>query len=232
MAQQINLHTPILLQPVRVFSARTMATALGVLALGLLGLTGVLLGHQHRAAQEAQATAARQQLELTQLRAALAEAERTADPQALRQELARLQEAERQWHQARQVNLHEMLPAGQGHAELLAWTARELPPAVWLRQLQLAPDEVLLEGATLDTLSLQRWLARLASRGDLHSTPWRELTVQQVPPAGTSRGPEGSSPPLSTGGLPPGSWAFRLRAARHTPPEHAPPPAAAPGGSP
>lgn len=218
MSQQINLYTPILLAPLRHFSARTMLRALGVLALGL-GLISAWLHWQMRQLDhEAQATLQRQQQELRTLQAALDEARRQSDPQALARQLDKALQQQDQLNARLLAQNQGMLPPGQGHADLLAWLARSLPPQAWLTELRLGPQRLELSGATLDTAALHRWLGQLDQLPGSGGQPLFELKVEQASSATSPRSEAPLDPadlalspsPLPGSELPTGSWAFRV----------------------
>jgi uncharacterized protein HemX len=101
VSQQVNLFNPVFLQQKKIFSARTMAQALGVLALGVAAMAAY--GNARVAALQKQADAGAAQLQQRQARLATVTAEfapRRQDP-ALE---AEVKEAERQLGALREVS--------------------------------------------------------------------------------------------------------------------------------
>lgn len=151
MSQQINLYNPLFLKQEKHFSARAMALALGLIALGLGGLyafavvetrTGERLAQEYRE----QVTAQREQfVKMT----------KNLSPQgpskSLEAELARL-DAE---VKAKQGTL-EALSTGElgntaGFAEFLAAFGRQALPGLWLTAVDIGDsgNELLVQGRVL-----------------------------------------------------------------------------------
>lgn len=179
MAQQINLLTPILLAPRRVFSALTLLQATGLLVLvGLL--TGVGLRWQEgRAVAEHQALLARLATERQSLIVAQAALPAPQDAQALQQQLQALEAGN-----AERAMLLQAVGTGGAHAEppnsaLLAFIARSLPEAAWLTEVRHAPGRLELDGGTLDTAVLRPWLAQLAAHPALAGQALAGLRVER-----------------------------------------------------
>ena len=181
MPQQINLHSPILLAPRRLFSARKMLQALGLLALVLslasawvqfstaasrrdcLGSTQVLDAERERLAQVLAASPA-------------------ASGPALEQELAQLQQSLAQ----RQLLLDELsrgrVVAGRSHAAMLRLIAQTVPPPVWLTDIRLIDGRIELSGMTLQTEALRPWLTRLADDPLIAGQHLAAVKVERVAP--------------------------------------------------
>jgi Tfp pilus assembly protein PilN len=180
MAQQINLYTPILLQPRQMFSARTMAAALAGLALALVLACGALLLVQRMRQAGFDETVQRQTAERQQLLAALAGARARSDPTVLaqqligaQQEIAALRTQVSAWSQLQ-------LPAGQHHSPVLAEIARTLPAPAWVTALRLAPEQIEISGLTLDPGALQGWIVQLDASPLLGGRSLSGLRVERV----------------------------------------------------
>ena len=217
MAQHINLHTPILLQPRRIFSARALGLSLAVLA-AVLVVAGAAV-HLLQAVREREFQQLRQaqQRERQQLEQALAAGRSQRDPTALAQQL---QAAERDAVGLREqlaAIAHVQLAAGQHHSDTLALLARSLPASAWITGLQLGPDALEIRGMTLEPDALPRWIAALEASPGLQGRHLASVRVEQF-----------GSPAAAHGGLPalPGiapapavadvqrlrnpAWAFRI----------------------
>lgn len=199
MAQQINLYSPILLAPRQRFAARTMARALGVLALGLALLSAAVTWQQRQVDLEQDRLAASQASERQQLTIALAQQQaRTLSGPALEQELRQVQAAigqrEAQW----QTLQAGRLPPGQQHSDLLDLLARTVPAQAWVTRLQAGPDVVSLSGSTTDPLAVRQWTEALARTPVLSGLQLASVTVER---SGGGAEPATGTPP---------TWNFRI----------------------
>jgi Tfp pilus assembly protein PilN len=199
MPQQINLYNPILLAPRRMFSARTMAQALGLLVLLLAAAsTWVQLGSA-ALRRDRVASAQVQGAERERLVQVLA-AQPAASGVALEQELAQLQQGLAQ----RGALLAELsrgrLVDGRSHAALLRLIAQTVPAPVWLTEIRLVEGRVELSGLTLQTEVLRPWLSRLA---DDPMTAGQHLVAVKV---------EKVLPGSAAGAIPAGveAWSFQF----------------------
>ncbi len=213
MAQQINLYTPRLLKPQRIFSAQAMAWALAGLTLLLtLFCAGVLLLQRSRQA-EYNSLSQRQAAERQQLSAALQTLKQHNDPavldqqlQAVRTELAQLQAqvaAQSRWQ----------LAADQHHSSLLQLLADSTPGPVWITALDAAPDHLTLHGMTLDPAALPAWVALLQNQPALAGRTLGSVQVEQPGLVAERNGPATLAAPSSPAlqGLERAPvWAFRL----------------------
>lgn len=217
MAQQINLHIPVLLAPAHRFSARAIAQALAVLALLLAVACAAVLWNSQRLAAETRQTLERQTAERTALQRALETSRQQQDPVLL----------ERQW-QGAQLELQRLreqvaaqdsrrLPDGVRHSTLLALMARSVPESAWVTQARLAPQQVEISGVCLEPAALRRWIEVLGRDPALGAQAVADLRVEQVgePHQGLQRPDGQAAAPWQTGPLPRSqAWAFRLVATR------------------
>lgn len=217
MAQQINLHTPLLLAPRHRFSARAMGSALAVMAVLLALACGVTLWMRQGITGESAQMRQAQQAERQQLERALQRARLDSDPQQLtRQVQGAALEVARLREQLLAQDSHR-LPPGQRHSTLLALIARSVPDNAWVTELQLQPRSVAITGVTLDPSALRAWIQRLGTEPALAGQPVVDLKVQQlgVSRAGLQAEQAGSERALQIGAVPPGpAWAFRMVAQR------------------
>jgi len=223
MPQQINLLTPILLTPKRVFSALTLLQATGLML--LVGVVTALWLQLEDSRAEAlhQSLLARLATERQALIVARAGLPPPMDAAALQQQLQAVESG----NQQRRVLLQTLGP-GNGnappHSALLALVARTLPDAAWLNELRYTPGRLELAGGTLDTAVLRPWLSQLAASPLLAGQDLAALRVERPGAPGN----EATSSPLLAGngaattgaaphtvGLP--VWAFRVISAPATP---------------
>jgi len=215
MAQQINLHTPILLQPRKQFSAAAMLRALATLALALLGL-GLWMGLQNRGLQhEAEQTEARQRAERDQLTRGLTAQKQRVDPATLQQQLRGLeQEVAQQKLTLAELERGRAHP-GWAHSDLLALVAHTVPPAAWVTDLRFSPERIEISGMTLEPAALQTWIAQLSRSQALRGRPLAEVRVEEVGRGGAGLRASGQPDAMRPAALPIGQgWAFRIAADR------------------
>jgi len=179
MAQQINLLTPILLAPRRLFSAVTMLQGLLLLLGGGL-LISVTLIWQAKQTSAALATAHLQaRNERQSLQQAMAALPGGGDGTVLRQQLAQLKEDNARQAQALSDWQSGLPQAGRSHADLLRLLAQTTPATVWLQELRWNGQRLQLEGRTIEPASLQPWLARLAAHPLLQGQQLAAVRVER-----------------------------------------------------
>lgn len=194
MSQQINLYNPVFLQQKKIFSARTMTLALGVLLLGVAALQ--LYGNARVASLQAQADAGAEQLTKTEARLATVTAEfppRQKNP-AVEADLA---EAERQLAALRQVS--SVLERGelgntQGHAETFRALARQHVDGLWLTGVSMGSNggtggngggrgEIGVRGRALDPAQVPGYLNRLTREPALQGKAFASMQITGAAPA-------------------------------------------------
>lgn len=182
MSQQINLFNELFEQKKQRFTARTMATAAGVLVLGLAGV-GVAGSLQLRGLQrDADAGAAR--LEQTRKRLDSVNAEfrpRQKDPR-LDGELA---EADGQLAALRRVSdtiAHGELGNTQGYAEYFRALARQRVEGLWLTGVSIggAGQEIGVRGRAMDAALVPGFLGRLRNEKIMQGTPVGSLQIGEA----------------------------------------------------
>jgi hypothetical protein len=196
MSQQINLYNPIFLKKEKHFSARTIAQALGVMAIALVAFYVYALV-QTRAAErgvgELGNQVAAQRGQLVQLTPKLSPEGRS---KALEAEVARL-EAE---VAARQTML-AVLGTGQlgnttGFSEFLAALGRQAVPGVWLTGLSIgeAGNDFQVHGRALRPELVPAYLKALNSEPMMRGRQVTEmkLAARSAPPVpkGAAAGPQ------------------------------------------
>lgn len=163
MAQQINLYSPILMAPRRLFSALAMVQSLGVVTLVLAGLCVWATLSAHTLRRELASSAQAQAAERQRLTQAIAARTPVANSVAvLEQEAALLRETLAQ--QRRQVDElgRGRMADGRSHAAMLELVARTVPVPVWLTDVRLLEGRLELAGMTLHPEALRPWLGELA----------------------------------------------------------------------
>ena len=189
MEQQVNLFQPILGAEKRLFSARTIAAALAVLALCLGGVAGYArwrTAHIERAVvvvagQEAQALALAAQANAANApRASLAELEAEA--------LRSSEEIAAREH-ALSIVRRGSADAHSGFAARLEAIGRRHVEGVWLTSLVIGTGEgrLALSGATVDPRLIAGWLASLEDEPALDGAFFDRLSIKQVADAAPAR---------------------------------------------
>ncbi len=199
MAQQINLHSPVLSAPQRAFSARTMGLSLLALmiALGALGTWMLAGGAALRADMLAGARV--QAVEREQLAQAIAarSGAGVTGSAALAQERVQLERN----LEARRALAEELargrIVEGHSHAAVLRMISLTVPEAVWLDQIRVAQGSLELAGMTLQPQALRPWLLRLAEHPLTQAQRLGTVKLERVAPS-ASGAPE------------PELWAFVL----------------------
>jgi hypothetical protein len=163
VSQQINLFNPIFLQQKKIFSARTMAQALGVLVVGLAAIQGY--GGMRVDALEREASAGAAQLAAREARLAMVKKEFVPRQKSAAVD-AELAEAERQLADLREVS--GVLDRGelgntQGYAEYFRALARQHQDGLWLTGVSIsgAGTAVGVRGRALDPQRVPAYLNRL-----------------------------------------------------------------------
>ena len=196
MAHQINLHSPILLQPLRHFSALAMAQALAALLVGLLLLSAWASHSTTRLRDELSSTTAAHRSELQHLQATLGQRPAPVkDTTALEQELAQAALA----LATRRQLLDDLAGPGAeaSRAAVLRRLAQTAPERLWLTEVRLADRRLELAGVTLQPEALRPWLDTLMQDSVFAGLAVRSVAVE-------------SAEPTAAGA----AWAFRVVAQR------------------
>lgn len=212
MPQQINLLTPILLTPKRVFSALTLLQATGLLLVVGVVAAVWLQAQDRRGEARHQELLAQLAAERQSLAVAQAALPAPLDASALQRQLQAVESGNVERRLLLQTLGTDAGGApGRRHSDLLALVARSLPESAWLDELRYAPGRLELIGGTLDTAQLRLWLARLAAHPLLAG---QDLAALRVERPGAPGSETGNTPLLArggavvTGGLP--VWTFRV----------------------
>jgi len=210
MPQQINLCTPIFLTQKRYFSARTMASALGVFVLLGGALSGYWSWTLRTLSEGYQQSVTANQREIDRLRAAIKlNADNAAPADAALVQEVQARQAELEQRELLLVELKRgLLREGYGHAARLQLVARTIPPQAWVTAIVADDLRLELSGYTLEPAALNGWMARLADSPLLQGQQLSVVKVERVVTDG--RGAGAPVPPVvvRAGGVP--VWSYTL----------------------
>jgi Tfp pilus assembly protein PilN len=162
MAQQINLHSPILLAPKRWFSALAMAQALAALAVGLGALCAWTLHSTQALKRDLQSAGAAHGAERQRLAGLLAQRPAPAADSAILQEVAAEEKLLAQRRQLRDGLALGLAREGHSHSAWLRLLAQTVPGPVWLTEVRLGDKGVQISGQTRQPEALRPWLQTLS----------------------------------------------------------------------
>ncbi|CAH0289976.1 hypothetical protein SRABI118_04042 [Massilia sp. Bi118] len=197
MSQQINLFNPEFLQKKKIFTANTMAIALGVLVFGLVAV-GVA-ARVRVAGLQAQADSGAAQLEKTQKRLASVTAEFTPkkeDPR-LAEELGLAQGELAGLKEVAGVIERGELGDKQGYAEYFRALARQSTEGLWLTGVRIegAGLDIGVRGRAMDPAMVPGFLGRLRNERVMQGKPVGSLQIGEAAALKTVRdGKETSAP--------------------------------------
>jgi hypothetical protein len=182
MSQQINLFNADFLQKKKVFTANTMAIALGVLVLGLVSV-GVA-ARVRVASLQAQADSGAAQLEKTQKRLASVTAEFTPkkeDPR-LAEELSLAQGELLGLKEVAGVIERGELGDKQGYAEYFRALARQSVEGLWLTGVRIegAGRDIGVRGRAMDPAMVPGFLGRLRNERVMQGKPVGSLQIGEA----------------------------------------------------
>lgn len=206
MAQQINLHRPILLKPKILFSATAIAQATAVFGLAVVLVCAWVTARVQAFKQDSLVTERRLNDEKQQLQIALAlRPAASTDVNALQQQLKTMQDAlDKQRASFQDLNLGRTI-GGRTYSAILKLVADTVPPPVWVSDIKLSIERMEVTGMTLDPQALQSWSKRLAAHPLLQGLRLSAVKVERSP----------WQPPVVASGVTPASaqreaWAFTL----------------------
>lgn len=181
MSQQINLFNPIFLKQKKVFSAKAMAEALGVLLAG--GLALVMYGQQRVAVLEKDAAAAKAQLVLKEARQAMVNAE-FAPRQPSRELETQIAQAEAQLralHAVAGVLQRGELGNKTGYADYFKAFARQNVDGLWLTGVSIAGagTDIGVRGRALEPTLIPGYIKRLTRESVLQGKSFASLNISQ-----------------------------------------------------
>ena len=182
MSQQINLFNPEFLQQKKIFTAATMALALGVLVTGLLGLG--IAAKLRADSLQAQADSGAAQLDKTQKRLDSVSAEfvpRKEDPR-LAEELSIAQNELVGLKEVADVIERGELGDTQGYAEYFRALARQSSEGLWLTGVSIAGAglEIGVRGRAMDPAMVPGFLGRLRNERVMQGKPVGSLQIGEA----------------------------------------------------
>lgn len=200
MSQQINLYNPAFAYKRELFSARSIGTALGVLALGMALLGGYAQWRVTLLQREAAAAGA--QLEQAQARLAQASSEfapRKPDP-ALQARLAESRERLSSLQKVAAIVDKGGLGNTQGYAEYFRALARQGIDGLWLTAVNVegAGAEIGVRGRALDPALVPGYIGRLRSEPVMQGKTIGSLAIDQGQAGGEGQGGRAAPVPAAS----------------------------------
>lgn len=206
MAQQINLHHPILLKPKILFSAEAIVQATAVFAVAVVVVCVWVTTRVQAFKQDSLVTEQRYNAEKQQLQGALALRPASGtDVTALQQQLKNMQDAlDKQRASFQDLNLGRTI-GGRTYSAILKLVADTVPPPVWVSDVKVSIERMEITGMTLEPQALQGWSKRLSAHPLLQGLSLSAVRVERSP----------WQPPVVASGVSPASarreaWAFTL----------------------
>lgn len=177
MSQQINLYNPIFLRQKKIFSVRTMAQALGVIAVGLVGMSVFAAWQVKRLEGEVARIEARLKAEearLTDARGQLT----TRKPTATLEQAVREAQRELEMREA-VIALVERGTLGEstGASVYLRALAQQHLSGLWLTGFEVAGRDMMLTGRALRAELVPEYLHRL---GQVEALKGREFAMLRM----------------------------------------------------
>ncbi len=206
MAQQINLHRPILLKPKLLFSATAIVQAAAIFTIAVV-LACVWVSARVKAfKQDSLAIEQRYTQERDQLLAALALRPASgADVNALQQQLKSMQDAlDQQRLSFKDMHLGRTI-GDRSYSAVLKLVADTVPPPVWVTDVIVSIERLEITGMTLEPDALQAWSKRLSAHPLLQGQRLAAVRVERAP----WRAPS-STPAASNATAPREAWSFTL----------------------
>lgn len=179
MSQQINLYNPLLLKQKKIFSARTMAQALGLIALGLTAVYGYaryqvanLQTETERADKRHEAVQARLARISQQFGPRQKSAELEASIKRVEGELLALAEVQAALKQGGLVS-------ASGFSPYLLALARQAVEGVWLTEFSASGSEMAISGRTLKPGLVPDYIQRLSSEQVMQGRKFAMLEMRK-----------------------------------------------------
>lgn len=161
MSQQINLYNPVFLQQKKIFTARAMAQASGVLLLGCAAM--VMYGKVSVAALEKDAAATAALLKQKQARLEVVNTEFAPRQKnlALEAKIAQSDAELRAMQGVETVLQKGSMGNSAGYSETFRALARQSVSGLWLTGVRLSGSELDVRGRTLDAALVPGYISRL-----------------------------------------------------------------------
>ena len=198
MSQQINLFNPIFLQQKKIFAARTMAQALGLLLAGAL----IIAGTAWRSVSALRHEAGDVALQLTKKQARFASATADFAPRKASASLnGEAGEAEARLAGLRHVTQlvqNGDLGNAHGYADYFRALGRQHQDGLWLTNVSIAGAGMSLQGRALSAGLVPAYITRLAREPALAGKAFAQLQIAQpvAAPSATAGAAPGPAPTL------------------------------------
>ena len=194
MSQQINLYNPLLLKQKKIFSAKTMAQALGLIGLGLIAVYGYAYYQVTLLQMETEYAAKRHaavQARLTRITQQFGPRQKSAD---LELNIKRA-EAELQALTEVQAALKQGgLVSASGFSPYLKAFARQAVEGLWLTGFSATGSEMAINGRTLRPGLVPDYIHRLSSEQVMQGRKFAMLEMRQPDAIATKDGKTVAAP--------------------------------------
>jgi len=194
VSQQINLYNPLLLKQKKIFSARTMSQALGLIALGLAAVYGYARYQVTNLHTETEHAGKRQ--ESAQIR--LARISQQFGPRQKSAELeASIKQAETELLALAEVQAalkQGSLVSASGFSPYLKALARQAVEGVWLTGIEVTGSEMAISGRTLKPGLVPDYIHRLGDEQVMQGRKFAMLEMRQPAALTTKDGKPGAMP--------------------------------------
>ena len=181
MSQQINLFNPIFLKQKKIFGAKPMLQALGIVALGVLALTWYAshrMGELEQQAERGKAALAGRQSRLNTVNAQFAPRQHSA---ALTAELAEAQAQLKALHDVEGVLQGGALGNTNGYAEYFRAFARQNVSGLWLTGLNIvgAGKNIGVQGRAMQPTMIPNYISRLTAEQIMRGKTFANLRIDR-----------------------------------------------------
>ena len=188
MSQQINLYNPLLLKQKKIFSAKTMAQAMGLILLGLVAVYGYAFYQIAILQLESENTAKRH--DAVQVR--LARISQQFGPRQKSAELeANLKRAEAELRALMEVQAalnQGGLGSASGFSPYFKALARQAVEGLWLTGFSVTGSEMAINGRTLKPGSVPDYIHRLSGEEVMQGRKFAMLEMRQPEAVATKDG--------------------------------------------
>lgn len=219
MPQQINLCTTVLVSDRKVFSARTMALAMGIFLVVGGAVAANWVWSLQRASTVLKQALTDQTKEIDGLKVAIAASLASAAPvdQTLVAQLQAEHVALGQREQLLFALQSGVLMPGWGHSDRLQLVARSIPDAVWVTEVRAESSRLQVIGFTLEPAALNEWVDKLSVSPLMRGLKLATVQVENTAATTAKRPAAVASEAGASAGRP--MWSFDLVSA---PPEPLP----------
>ncbi|MBT9612126.1 MAG: PilN domain-containing protein [Burkholderiales bacterium] len=194
MSQQINLYNPLLLKQKKIFSARTMAQALGLIALGLAAVYGYARYQVANLQTESEQAVKRHEA----VQARLARISQQFGPRQKSTELeASIKQAEAELLALTEVQAalkQGSLVSASGFSPYLKALARQVVEGVWLTEFSASGSEMAISGRTTKPGLVPDYIHRLGGEEVMQGRKFAMLEMRRPQVLATKDGKPGVAP--------------------------------------